>query len=117
MVEADRLMEAQGVKRLPVVDEADRLLGVVSRGDLLRIFLRRDEAIREDLTGDLLRDTLGLDARDVTAEVTGGRVTVTGTVGNWSLTRYGGATRDIRCCAGCRRYGAGSLLPDQGRRL
>ncbi|OLZ69004.1 inosine-5'-monophosphate dehydrogenase [Streptomyces sp. IMTB 2501] len=80
VVEAARLMESQHVKRLPVVDEADRLLGIVSRGDLLRIFLRRDEAIREEITGDLLRRALGLDPRDVTAEVRDGRVTLTGTV-------------------------------------
>ncbi|MEU8585862.1 CBS domain-containing protein [Streptomyces sp. NPDC048664] len=80
VVEAARLMETQHVKRLPVVDEVDRLLGIVSRGDLLRIFLRRDEGIREEITGDLLRRTLGLDQRDVTAEVREGRVTLAGTV-------------------------------------
>ncbi|MFJ4518007.1 CBS domain-containing protein [Streptomyces sp. NPDC088816] len=85
VVEAARLMETQHVKRLPVVDEADRLLGIVSRGDLLRIFLRRDEAIREEITGDLLRRTLGLDPRDVTAEVHDGRVTLAGTVEYRSL--------------------------------
>ncbi|MFJ3235294.1 CBS domain-containing protein [Streptomyces sp. NPDC086787] len=85
MVEAARLMEAQNVKRLPVVDETDRLLGIVSRGDLLRIFLRRDEAIREEITGDLLRRTLGLDPRDVSAEVRDGRVTLAGTVEYRSL--------------------------------
>ncbi|MEV5875421.1 CBS domain-containing protein [Streptomyces sp. NPDC052101] len=84
-VEAARLMESQHVKRLPVVDEADRLLGIVSRGDLLRIFLRRDEAIREEIAGDLLRRTLGLDPRDVTVEVRDGRVTLTGTVENRSM--------------------------------
>ena len=85
VVEAARLMEAQHVKRLPVVDETDRLLGIVSRGDLLRVFLRRDEAIREEITGDLLRRTLGLDPRDVTAEVRDGRVTLAGTVEYRSL--------------------------------
>ncbi|GAA1006318.1 hypothetical protein GCM10009564_13250 [Streptomyces thermogriseus] len=80
MAEAARLMETQEVKRLPVVGEADRLLGIVSRGDLLRIFLRRDEAVREEITEDLLHRTLGLDPRDVTAEVREGRVTLTGTV-------------------------------------
>ncbi|MBV2357661.1 CBS domain-containing protein [Streptomyces sp. J2-1] len=78
VVEAARLMETQHVKRLPVVDETDRLLGVVSRGDLLRVFLRRDEAIREEITSDLLRRTLGLDPRDVSAEVRDGRVTLAG---------------------------------------
>ncbi|CUW32692.1 MULTISPECIES: CBS domain-containing protein [Streptomyces] len=85
VVEAARLMETHNVKRLPVVDEADRLLGIVSRGDLLRIFLRRDEAIREEITGDLLRRTLGLDPRDVTAEVRDGRVTLSGTVASRRL--------------------------------
>ncbi|MFJ1654567.1 CBS domain-containing protein [Streptomyces sp. NPDC088337] len=85
VVEAARLMETQHVKRLPVVDEADRLLGIVSRGDLLRIFLRRDEAICDEIIGDLLRRTLGLDPRDVTAEVRDGRVTLAGTVESRSL--------------------------------
>ncbi|MET8560195.1 CBS domain-containing protein [Streptomyces flaveolus] len=85
VVEAARLMETQNVKRLPVVDETDRLLGIVSRGDLLRVFLRRDEAIREEISGDLLRRTLGLDPRDVSAEVRDGRVTLAGTVEYRSL--------------------------------
>ncbi|WP_435642392.1 CBS domain-containing protein [Streptomyces sp. H49] len=80
VVEAARLMERRHVKRLPVVDEADRLVGVVSRADLLRVFLRRDEAIREEINRDLLRGTLLLDPRDVTAEVRDGRVTLTGIV-------------------------------------
>ncbi|MEU9544805.1 MULTISPECIES: CBS domain-containing protein [Streptomyces] len=80
VVEAARLMEAQHVKRLPVVDEADRLLGIVSRGDLLRIFLRRDDAIREEITGDLLRHTMGIDPTEVTVEVRDGRVALGGTV-------------------------------------
>ncbi|MGW1043444.1 CBS domain-containing protein [Streptomyces sp. NPDC002547] len=87
VVEAARLMETQNVKRLPVVDETDRLLGIVSRGDLLRIFLRRDEAIRDEITGDLLQRTLGLDPRDVSAEVRDGRVALTGSVEFRSLIR------------------------------
>ncbi|MDQ1013970.1 CBS domain-containing protein [Streptomyces afghaniensis] len=50
VVEAARLMEAHHIKRRPVVDATDRLLGIVSRGDLLRIFLRRDDAIRDEIT-------------------------------------------------------------------
>ncbi|MFJ9865741.1 CBS domain-containing protein [Streptomyces sp. NPDC101165] len=85
VVEAARLMEAQHVKRLPVVDEADRLLGIVSRGDLLRVFLRRDDAIREEITGDVLRRTMGLEPSDVTVEVRGGRVALGGSVEYRSL--------------------------------
>ncbi|MEU3215163.1 CBS domain-containing protein [Streptomyces sp. NPDC006971] len=80
VVEAARLMEVQDVKRLPVVDEADRLLGIISRRDLLRVFLRRDEAIREEIDRDVLRATMGLDPAAVTTEVRQGQVVLTGTV-------------------------------------
>ncbi|MEV6164921.1 CBS domain-containing protein [Streptomyces sp. NPDC052052] len=80
VVEAARLMEVHNVKRLPVVDETDKLLGIVSRGDLLRIFLRRDEAIREEIDRDVLQQTLGLAPGAVTAEVREGQVALGGTV-------------------------------------
>ncbi|MFR9676916.1 CBS domain-containing protein [Streptomyces sp. TR06-5] len=80
VVEAAQLMEVQGVKRLPVVDEADRLVGIVSRGDLLRVFLRRDDAIRDEIHGAVFRDTLHLAPSEVTADVRGGRVELTGRV-------------------------------------
>ncbi|MEU3599174.1 CBS domain-containing protein [Streptomyces sp. NPDC006798] len=79
VVEAARLMTAQNVKRLPVVDGADRLVGVISRSDVLRVFLRRDEEIREEIRADVLADALGI-ASSVTAEVHDGRVALTGTV-------------------------------------
>ncbi|MER6532956.1 CBS domain-containing protein [Streptomyces sp900105755] len=85
VVEAARLMETQHVKRLPVVDEVDRLLGIVSRGDLLRVFLRGDEAIREEITRELLHHTLGLEPADVAVEVREGRVELSGTVEYRSL--------------------------------
>ncbi|MGY5051508.1 CBS domain-containing protein [Streptomyces sp. 900105755] len=85
VVEAARLMETQHVKRLPVVDEVDRLLGIVSRGDLLRVFLRGDEAIREEITRELLHHTLGLEPADVSVEVREGRVELSGTVEYRSL--------------------------------
>ncbi|MFI6010051.1 CBS domain-containing protein [Streptomyces sp. NPDC051243] len=80
VVEAARLMETHQVKRLPVVDETDRLLGIVSRGDLLRIFLRRDDAIRDEIAEDVLRRTMGLDPSEVTVEVHEGQVSLRGSV-------------------------------------
>ncbi|MEU5208736.1 CBS domain-containing protein [Streptomyces sp. NPDC020742] len=82
VVEAARLMESQQVKRLPVVDETDILLGIVSRSDLLRVFLRKDHAIREEITREVLGRTARLGASRVTAEVLRGQVTLHGTVTN-----------------------------------
>ncbi|MFJ9908821.1 CBS domain-containing protein [Streptomyces sp. NPDC101152] len=85
VVEAARLMALRNIKRLPVVDEAGRLLGIVSRGDLLRIFLRRDDAIRDEITQDVLQRTLHLAPSQVAAEVCEGKVTLGGTVEASSL--------------------------------
>ncbi|MFB7462315.1 CBS domain-containing protein [Streptomyces sp. NPDC056224] len=80
VAEAARLMEAQGVKRLLVVDGADTLVGIVSRRDLLRIFLRDDDAIRHEIIGDVLDRTLHQRAEGITVEVADGRVELHGTV-------------------------------------
>lgn len=80
VVEAARLVAVQNVRRLPVVDETDRLRGIVSCGDLLRIFLRRDDANRDEITGDVVRRTLGLASSEVTVEVREGQVTLGGSV-------------------------------------
>lgn len=47
--EAARIMARKGVKRLPVVNDIGMLEGVVSRGDLLRVFLRPDEEIEDEV--------------------------------------------------------------------
>ncbi|MCZ0983210.1 CBS domain-containing protein [Streptomyces diastatochromogenes] len=80
VVEAARLMEVQGVKRLVVVDDEDRLIGVVSRRDLLGIFLREDDDIRREISEDVLGGTLGLDPARMTVEVRNGRVELGGRV-------------------------------------
>ncbi|MDT0470026.1 CBS domain-containing protein [Streptomyces gibsoniae] len=85
VVEAARTMARHHVKRLPVVDDAGRLMGILSRADLLRVFLRRDITIREEIMTDVLTRTLGLDPGAVTVQVTDGRVTLSGTVPQSSL--------------------------------
>ncbi|KPC61815.1 CBS domain-containing protein [Streptomyces chattanoogensis] len=80
VVEAARLMEIQQVKRLPVVDETDMLLGIVSRSDLLRVFLRKDEAIREEISKEVIGRTARLGASGVTADVVQGQVALHGLV-------------------------------------
>ncbi|MEW1634287.1 CBS domain-containing protein [Streptomyces sp. NPDC093801] len=80
VAEAARLMESQRVKRLLVVDGADVLVGIVTRGDLLRIFLRDDDAIRQEITAEVLDRTLRLDPAAVSATVRDGRVALHGAV-------------------------------------
>ncbi|WP_338676460.1 CBS domain-containing protein [Streptomyces sp. SCSIO 30461] len=80
IVETARTMAGNGVKRLPVIDEAGRIIGIVSRCDLLRPFLRRDEAIEEEIRGDVLDRTVGLAPESVEALVRDGVVTLTGHV-------------------------------------
>ncbi len=80
VVEAARTMQEHKVKRLPVVDETGKLRGLISRSDLLRVFLRRDRAIREEITDDLLVRTFRMAPSDVVAHVIDGRVTLNGTV-------------------------------------
>ncbi|MFJ9843447.1 CBS domain-containing protein [Kitasatospora sp. NPDC101155] len=85
VVEAARLMQREHLKRLPVVDEAGRLVGIVSRSDLLRVFLRQDRAIHEEIMHELLDRTLGLAPGRVDVRVNEGRVTLTGTVEHRAL--------------------------------
>ncbi|MFE9255218.1 CBS domain-containing protein [Streptomyces sp. NPDC006879] len=85
VVRAARVMRKAQVKRLPVVDAADRLVGVLSRGDLLQLFLRRDRAIQEEILEDVLTRTLGLRPSSLTVEVADGLVTLSGTVSRRSL--------------------------------
>ncbi|MFE2646646.1 CBS domain-containing protein [Streptomyces nigra] len=51
---AARGMERHRVDRLPVVDEEDRLIGVATRRDLLRVFPRKDDEIRREVTDAVL---------------------------------------------------------------
>jgi len=85
IVEAARVMDRRKVKRLPVVDEVGRLVGIVSRCDLLRLFLRHDGAIREEITHDVLGQTLWLAPDAVRVAVQDGVVTLTGKVEQKSL--------------------------------
>ena len=77
---ATRMLE-DGVNRLPVVDADGRLVGIVTRADLVRAFTRTDEAIRREIAEDVLRRTLWIDDPDaVSVTVEEGEVTLAGTV-------------------------------------
>lgn len=76
IAEAAGLMHRHAVQRLPVVDPAGGLLGIVSRGDLLKVFLRSDDEIRRDVLADLT--ACGVPTDLVRASVRGGVVILEG---------------------------------------
>jgi CBS domain-containing protein len=77
--EAAKLMAAEGVNRLPVV-EGDRLVGIITRADVVRAFARSDAEIAEEINEEILRRTLWLEPGAVTVTVENGAVALVGEV-------------------------------------
>ena len=84
---AARLMYVRGVKRVPVTDAAGRLVGIVSRADVLSVFGRADEEIREQIVAEVIRGEFGADPERFGVTVADGIVTMTGRPGSVSLGR------------------------------
>ena len=76
---AARLMNTHHIRRLPVVDEHGKLAGIVSRRDLLSVFLRPDADIMHDAR-QVLDEIPITDPKDVTVKVRHGVITLTGTM-------------------------------------
>ena len=80
VAEAARLMTQHGVNRLPVVDDAGELAGIVTRADLVRAFARPDAEIERELREEVLLRTLWIDPAAVRVSVTDGEVALAGDV-------------------------------------
>ena len=75
---AARRMYDRSVKRLPVVDRGGALVGIVTRGDLLTVFLRSDDELRFDVLDHVAGDLLRLPVGAVEVEVRDGIVRLAG---------------------------------------
>ena len=76
---AARLMNTHHLRRLPVVDEEGKLAGIVSRRDLLSVFLRPDADLIHDAR-QVLDELPFIDPDQVIVTVRHGVVTLTGTI-------------------------------------
>lgn len=76
---AARLMRKGSVKRLPVVD-GGRLVGIVSRADVLKAFLRSDADILVDIVEGVIKGSMWLEPETIEVKVDDGVVQMHGTV-------------------------------------
>ncbi|WP_086824061.1 CBS domain-containing protein [Allokutzneria sp. NRRL B-24872] len=77
---AAELLSRSGHRRLFVVDERGRLIGVLARRDLLRPFLRTDAELVTELEREVIRRTLWADMSGVRVFARDGVVTLSGRV-------------------------------------
>jgi len=80
--EAARVMSHRKVKRLPVVDDEDNLIGVISRADVVNAFTKPDEVIEDEVREDIVRRLLFLEPDAVDVSVKEGVVTLSGELEN-----------------------------------
>lgn len=79
VAEAITKLTAAGIRQLPVVDTDGRLVGYVSRADLVRAeLLRSDAQIREDIIGQVISTWMSVDPATVDVDVQDGIVKLIG---------------------------------------
>ena len=88
VAEAARRMHTAKVKRLPVVDRTGRLVGIVSRSDLLKVFDRSDQDIRREIIEDVIVGEFTMAPSRFFLHVTDGVVVLQGRVERRSLLPY-----------------------------
>ncbi|MFE5912541.1 CBS domain-containing protein [Streptomyces wedmorensis] len=102
--QAARIMAAQRVKRLPVVGADGTIQGIVSRSDLLKVFLRSDDDLAAEVRHGVVEHLFPLSRHQVDVRVDGGVVTLSGEVRDGAripiaerLARAVEGVVDVRC--------------------
>ena len=75
---AARLMYHARVKRLPVVGEKGQLVGIISRADVLSVYSRPDEEIRQEIIENVILNGFFADPDRFAVTVSAGVVTLEG---------------------------------------
>ena len=78
VVAAARLLDRHHIRRLLVVGADEQLVGIVTPHDLLRVYLRSDEEIRDEIVNDIVVHFLATNPANVAITVTDGVVTLAG---------------------------------------
>lgn len=78
IAEAARLMSDHRIKRIPVVDADRRVVGIMSRADVVNAFTRPDEVIEEEIRLDLIGRVFGVADDVIDVAVDDGVVTLSG---------------------------------------
>jgi CBS domain-containing protein len=81
-------MHTATVKRLPVLGEGGRLVGIISRADLLKVFNRADRAIRREIMDEVIVGEFLMDPNRFFIHVDDGVVVLQGRVERRSLLPY-----------------------------
>jgi CBS domain-containing protein len=88
VAEAARRMHRANVKRLPVIGDRGRLVGIISRSDLLKVFNRPDQAIRREIIDDVIVGDFTMDPARFFIHVDDGVVVLQGRAERRSLLPY-----------------------------
>lgn len=80
VAEAARRMLEEAVNRFPVVDEDGHLIGIVTRADLVRAFVRSDAEIAYEIREDVILKTLWIAPEALDIAVEDGAVRIGGRV-------------------------------------
>ena len=79
LANAASLMFQHRIQRLPVIDSENRPVGIISRTQLLKVFLRSDELIRREIVR-IVHDVTAVKGNHVEVDVTDGLVSLRGEV-------------------------------------
>ena len=78
--EVAAVMVKEDINRLPVVDGESKMLGIISRLDVVAAFTRPDDVIEDEIREDVLRRLMAVDLDAIDVKVEAGVVTFTGTI-------------------------------------
>jgi len=78
--QAAQMMQKKNVRRLVVVDQRGRIAWIVSRSNLLQVFLRTDAELRDEIAGTLVPALVSSSAGGVSVDVRSNIVTLSGEV-------------------------------------